>query len=57
MECLRYQYIYGLAVDYGDPQIVIVSASMGPGTAYSTENAESFVYRSNNFSTCLKPKG
>ena len=42
---LRYQYIYGLAVDYGDPQIVIISASMGPGTAYSTENAESFVYR------------
>jgi photosystem II stability/assembly factor-like uncharacterized protein len=45
VEGLRYQYIYGLAVDYDDPQIVIVSASMGPGTAYSTENAESFVYR------------
>jgi photosystem II stability/assembly factor-like uncharacterized protein len=45
VEGLRYQYIYGLAVDYDDPQIVIVSASMGPGTAYSTEKAESFVYR------------
>jgi photosystem II stability/assembly factor-like uncharacterized protein len=45
VEGLRYQYIYGLAVDYDDPQIVIVSASMGPGMAYSTENAESFVYR------------
>jgi photosystem II stability/assembly factor-like uncharacterized protein len=45
VEGLRYQYIYGLAVDYDDPQIVIISASMGPGTAYSTENAESFVYR------------
>jgi photosystem II stability/assembly factor-like uncharacterized protein len=45
VEGLRYQYIYGLAVDYDDPQIVIVSASMGPGMAYSTENSESFVYR------------
>ena len=45
VEGLMYQYIFGLAVDYDDPQIVIVSASMGPGTAYSTENAESFVYR------------
>jgi photosystem II stability/assembly factor-like uncharacterized protein len=45
VEGLEYQYNYGLAVDCDDPQIVIVSASMGPGTAYSTENAESFVYR------------
>ena len=45
VEGLRHQYIYGLAVDYIDPQIVIISASMGPGTAYSSENAESFVYR------------
>ncbi len=28
-----------------DPQNVIVSASMGPGSAYSIEDAESFVYR------------
>src|SRR5215210_2912003 len=42
---LRHHYLYGLAVDSGDPQIVIVSASMGPGTAYSVEDAESFVYR------------
>ena len=42
---LRHHYLYGLAVDSGDPQTVIVSASMGPGTAYSVENAESFVYR------------
>ena len=45
VEGLMYQYIYGLAVDYDDPQIVIVSASMGPGKAYSTENAKSFIYR------------
>src|SRR5918993_1154621 len=45
MEGLRYSYLYGLAVDSGDPQVVIVSASVGPGKAYSIENAESFVYR------------
>ena len=45
MECLKHSYLYGLAVDSGDPQVVIVSASIGPTKAYSTENAESFVYR------------
>ena len=45
MEGLRHSYLYGLAVDSGDPQVVIVSASIGPGKAYSIENAESFVYR------------
>jgi hypothetical protein len=42
---MRHTYLYGLAVDSGDPQVVIVSASVGPGRAYSIENAESFVYR------------
>jgi photosystem II stability/assembly factor-like uncharacterized protein len=42
---LRHHYLYGLAVDSGDPQNVIVSASVGPGSAYSIENAEAFVYR------------
>ena len=36
VEGLMYQYIFGLAVDYDDPQIVIVSASMGPSKAYSS---------------------
>jgi photosystem II stability/assembly factor-like uncharacterized protein len=44
---MRHSYLYGLAVDPGDPQIVIVSASVGPSKAYSIENAESFVYRRN----------
>jgi photosystem II stability/assembly factor-like uncharacterized protein len=44
-EGLRHHYLYGLAVDSGDPQNVIVSASMGPSSAYSIEDAESFVYR------------
>ena len=44
-EGLTYQYIFGLAVDHDDPQIVIVSASVGPSKAYSAENAKSFIYR------------
>ena len=47
MEGMRHSYLYGLAVDPGDPQVVIVSASVGPSKAYSIENAESFVYRRN----------
>src|ERR671920_665177 len=45
MEGLKHSYLYGIAVDSADPQVVIVSASVGPGKAYSIENAESFVYR------------
>jgi photosystem II stability/assembly factor-like uncharacterized protein len=45
MEGFRHSYLYGLAVDSGDPQNVIVSASMGPSSAYVVEDAESFVYR------------
>jgi hypothetical protein len=46
---LRHHYLYGLAVDSGDPNTVIVSASMGPGKAYYTEDAESFVYRKSDY--------
>src|SRR5919201_102941 len=42
---LRHHYLYGLAGDSGDPNTMIVSASIGPGKAYYTEDAESFVYR------------
>jgi hypothetical protein len=42
MEGLRHHYLYGLAVDSGDPQNVIVCASMGPSSAYTVEDAESF---------------
>jgi photosystem II stability/assembly factor-like uncharacterized protein len=45
MEGLKHSYLFGLAVDSGDPQNVIVSASMGPGSAYSVKSAETFVYR------------
>ena len=45
MDGLKYGYLYGLAVDSGDPQNVIISVSTGPVSAYSVEYAESYVYR------------
>jgi hypothetical protein len=40
-----YDYLFSVAVDSGDPQTVIVSASEWPTKAYSLEDAESLVYR------------
>ena len=40
-----YDYLFSVAVDSGDPQTVIASASQWPTKAYSLENAESRVYR------------
>jgi hypothetical protein len=40
-----YDYLFGLAVDSGDPKTVIVSASSWPYKAYSFEDADSLVYR------------
>jgi photosystem II stability/assembly factor-like uncharacterized protein len=45
MEGLRHGYLFGIAVDSGNPEIVIVSASNGPSRSYVAENAETFVYR------------
>lgn len=45
MDSLKHSYLYGLTVDSGNPQVVIVSASMGPGSVYSVDDAESFVYK------------
>lgn len=42
---LRHRYLVGVAVDPGDPDTVIVSASSGPWVAYSPRNAEAYVYR------------
>jgi len=42
---LMQQYLYGLAVDSGNPLTVIVSASMSPWQAHSIKDAESLVYR------------
>ena len=38
-------YLFGLAVDVGDPQTIIVSASQWAGRAHFLEAAESVVYR------------
>jgi len=45
MEGLRHNYLFGIAVDSSNPEVVIVSASNGPSRSYVAENAETFVYR------------
>src|SRR5712672_49276 len=42
---LRHRYLIGVAVDPADPDVVIVSATDGPGSAYSPRSAEAYVYR------------
>lgn len=44
-EGLDHRYAWGLAVDPGDPDTVLVSAAAGPSRAYRRESAESYVYR------------
>jgi photosystem II stability/assembly factor-like uncharacterized protein len=45
MEGLQHNYLFGIAVDSSDPEVVIVSASNGPNRSYAAESAETFVYR------------
>jgi photosystem II stability/assembly factor-like uncharacterized protein len=42
---LDHGYVWGLAVDTGDPDTVVVSAASGAWRAHSPERAESYVYR------------
>lgn len=42
---LRHHYLYSVAVLPNDPDVVLVSASPAPWSAYNSENAESYVYR------------
>lgn len=44
-EGLEHTYCWGIAVDPGDPDTVVVSAADGPSRAYRRESAESYVYR------------
>jgi photosystem II stability/assembly factor-like uncharacterized protein len=44
-EGLRRHYLWGAAVDPGDPDTVIVSAASSPNQAHNPAAAESFVYR------------
>lgn len=55
MEGLRHDYLFGLAVDSSNPEIVIVSASNGPNRSYVAENAETYVYRKDADSNGWKP--
>jgi hypothetical protein len=45
MEGLKHSYLVGLAVDSGNPDVVIVSASDSPFKSFSPNGAEAFVYR------------
>ena len=42
---LDHRYVWGLAVDPGDPETVIVSAAKSARRAHRTDSPESFVYR------------
>src|SRR5947208_2632836 len=42
---LQHRYLVGVAVDPADPEMVIVSATVSPGYAYSLRGAETCVYR------------
>jgi photosystem II stability/assembly factor-like uncharacterized protein len=44
-EGLKHLYLVGAAVDPADPDAVVVSASDGPGSAYSPRSAKAYVYR------------
>jgi photosystem II stability/assembly factor-like uncharacterized protein len=42
---LEHRYVWGLAVDPGDPDTVVASAASGARTAHTPSRAESYVYR------------
>ena len=44
-EGLDHQYLWGLAVDPGDPSRVLVSAAASPETAHVPKVSESYIYR------------
>lgn len=44
-EGLQHHYLWGLAVDPGDPDTIVVSAARGPEQAHNPGLAQSFIYR------------
>ncbi|HMA34223.1 MAG TPA: sialidase family protein [Chloroflexia bacterium] len=42
---LQHHYLWGLAVDPGDPETIVVSAASGPQQAHYPPAAESYIYR------------
>jgi hypothetical protein len=45
MKGLRHGYLVGVAVDPGEPETIVVSASSGPYRAYWPDDAEAYLYR------------
>ena len=45
IEGLRHGYLVGIAVDFGNPDAVVVSASNGPFRSFSSDDAETYLYR------------
>ena len=45
---LRHRYLYGLAIDSRDQDLILVSASSSPFSAHHSTDAESFIYRKEN---------
>lgn len=54
---LDHRYVWGLAVDPGDPDTVVVSAANGARTAHRIAQAESYVYRRNGSDWQLAMEG
>jgi hypothetical protein len=48
MDGLRHGYLVGIAVDSGNPDAVVVSASNGPFSSFSPNHAEAYVYMKDN---------
>jgi photosystem II stability/assembly factor-like uncharacterized protein len=46
---LKHCYLVDVALDPANPDTVIVSATDGPGSAYSPRHAEAYVYRKTGF--------
>jgi len=44
----RYHYLWGLAVDPGNPATLVVSGSPGPGAAHNDQQAAAALYRRSN---------
>ena len=44
-EGLGHRYVWGLAVDRDDPELVYVSAAQGPGRAHGSGSSEAAIYR------------
>lgn len=42
---LDHRYVWGLAVDPGDPETVVVSAASGPYSAHNPDSANAYLYR------------